>query len=199
MIKEILKFLKPAFALIIIMTILTGVVYPLLVGMFARVLFPGKVDGSLVVVNQKIVGSKLIGQYFDDPKYFWGRPSATEGFPYNSLASGGSNMGPTNPELLTTVKHRIAVLRSVDPITASVLVPVDLVTASGSGLDPDISPSAAYYQAHRVAIVRNLPYGVVAKLIVQNITERQFGIFGEPRVNVLALNIALDDLGKDKK
>jgi potassium-transporting ATPase KdpC subunit len=199
MIKEILKYIKPAIASIIILTVLLGIVYPFLVGMFAHVIFPSKTEGSLVIVNKKFIGSSLIGQNFDSPKYFWGRPSATIKQPYNTLASGGSNLGPTNPALLAVIQHRIQILRAADPTMANQPIPVDLVTASGSGLDPDISPAAAYYQLHRVAVARNLSDQVVKNLIILHITGRQFGILGEPRVNVLELNLALDALGANKK
>jgi K+-transporting ATPase ATPase C chain len=199
MIKEIFKYIKPAIASVVILTLLTGVVYPFIVGTFARVLFPNKAEGSIIVVNNKIIGSSLIGQNFDSPKYFWGRPSATKSYPYNSLASGGSNLGPTNPALLTAVKQRIERLRAADPSIANKPIPVDLVTASGSGLDPDISPAAAYFQVHRVAKARKLSDSVIQHLIAAHITGRQFGILGEPRVNVLELNLALDAMTVAKK
>jgi potassium-transporting ATPase KdpC subunit len=199
MIKEIIKYFKSAIAILIVMTLLTGIVYPFVVSTFAHILFPNKVDGSLIVVKKKTVGSNLIGQNFDSPKYFWGRPSATTSYPYNTLASGGSNLGPTNPALLAAVKHRIEILRSADPTIANKPIPVDLVTASGSGLDPDISPAAAYFQIHRIAVARNLPDNVIKNLITKHITGRQFGILGEPRVNVLELNLALDALTVNKK
>ena len=146
-----------------------------------------------MVLNCKVVGSKLIGQYFDKPEYFWGRPSATSPFPYNAAASGGSNLGPTNPALIEAVKARVAALRSADPGSDSP-IPVDLVTASGSGLDPHISPAAALYQVKRVARARGLEENAVHTLVTQHTEGRQFGLLGERRVNVLQLNLSLDAL-----
>jgi K+-transporting ATPase ATPase C chain len=147
----------------------------------------------LIVRDGKVTGSKLIGQYFDKPEYFWSRPSATSPFPYNAAASGGSNLGPTNPALVDAVKARVAALRAADPGNESP-VPVDLVTASGSGLDPHISPAAALYQVKRVARARGLEEGTVQTLVTQHTEGRQFGLLGERRVNVLQLNLALDAL-----
>jgi potassium-transporting ATPase KdpC subunit len=187
----VLKELKPAFLMLVVFTILTGLVYPLIVTGLAQVLFPRQANGSLIERDGKVVGSALIGQPFSSPKYFWGRPSATSPQPYNGTASSGSNQGPINPALETAVKDRVAALRAVDP-TNTAPVPVDLVTASGSGLDPHISPAAAEYQVPRVARVRKMTEADVRKLVAAATDGRTFGILGEPRVNVLELNLALD-------
>jgi potassium-transporting ATPase KdpC subunit len=184
-------YLRPAIVLVITMTVLTGLVYPLVVTGIAQVLFPRQANGSLIMQDGKVVGSSLIGQPFDEPKYFWGRPSATSPFPYNAAASSGSNLGPTNPALAEAVKGRIGALRAADPGNTAP-VPVDLVTASGSGLDPHISPVAALYQVPRVARARGLSEDKIRGLVEQHIEGRQLGFLGEPRVNVLALNRALD-------
>jgi len=181
----------PALRMLVVLSALTGVVYPLVVTGFARVAFPRAATGSLVVVDGKALGSDLIGQPFDDPKYFWGRPSATSPMPYNAGASSGSNQGPRNPALADAVKDRIKALRDADPDNKSP-VPVDLVTASGSGLDPHISVAAAQYQLLRVAKARAIPEDKVRALVDANTIGRTFGILGEPRVNVLALNLALN-------
>jgi len=185
--------LRPALSLFLLLTLITGAVYPLLVTAVGAIAFSRQAGGSLIVKDGKPIGSELIGQNFSAPKYFWGRLSATAPMPYNGAASGGSNLGPLNAVLIDTVKARIEALRAADPANTAP-VPVDLVTASGSGLDPHISPAAAYYQAGRVAHARNLPEVTVRNLVAQNTAGRQFGIFGEPRVNVLALNLALDQL-----
>ena len=185
--------IRPALTMLLLLTILTGLIYPMTVTGLAQVLFPEQANGSLIVREGKLIGSKLIGQHFDKPEYFWGRPSATAPYPYNAAASGGSNLGPTNPILIETVKARIAALRAADP-TNDVLIPVDLVTASGSGLDPHISPAAALYQVKRVARARGIGEATVHRLVVQHIQERQFGLLGERRINVLQLNLALDAL-----
>jgi K+-transporting ATPase ATPase C chain len=191
--KPMKTIMRPAVVLLILFTLLTGVVYPLAVTGLAQVLLPTQANGSLIRQNGRIVGSALIGQSYDDPRYFWGRPSATASFPYNAAASSGSNLGPTNPALITTVQARIAALRVADPGNDAP-VPVDLVTASASGLDPHISPAAALYQAPRVARARNLSQEQMSALVARFTEGRQFGILGEPRVNVLKLNLALDGM-----
>jgi len=170
-------------------------VYPLVVTGIAQVVFPRTANGSLIVDADKAVGSDLIGQPFDDPKYFWSRPSATSPMPYNGASSSGSNQGPRNPALADAVRDRIAALRSADPGNTGP-VPVDLVTASGSGLDPHISVAAADYQVARVAKARNMSIDDVRSIVAANTSGRTFGILGEPRVNVLTLNRALDHAGK---
>jgi K+-transporting ATPase ATPase C chain len=190
--------LKPAVIILLIFTVLTGIVYPLVVTGIAQLVFPAQANGSLITSNGKTVGSQLIGQSFDDPKYFWGRLSATGPFPYNAFyaqtltGSSGSNYGPTNPALIQEVQGRIQALKAADPTNTAPL-PVDLVTSSGSGLDPDISVAAAYYQVHRVAIARGLTDAQVKALVDQYTKGRTFGFLGEPRVNVLELNLALDN------
>jgi K+-transporting ATPase ATPase C chain len=183
--------LRPAIVLFLGLTIVTGVIYPLVTTGIGKSLFPGQVQGSLVKQDDVIVGSRLIGQNFTDAKYFWGRPSATGPYPNNATASSGSNQGPLNPALIDAVKSRIAALKKADPDNV-LPIPVDLVTASASGLDPEISPAAANYQIHRVAKARGLQTEQVAALVQKNTQSRQLGILGEPRVNVLALNMALD-------
>ena len=178
---------------LLIFTILTGLVYPLVVTGIAQLVFPHQANGSLITANGQTVGSTLIGQSFDDPKYFWGRLSATGPFPYNAAASSGSNLGPTNPALLDEVKGRIAALKAADPANTQP-IPVDLVTSSGSGLDPDISVAAALYQLPRVARLRGMSETAVRALVDQYTQGRQFGFLGEPRVNVLELNLALDGI-----
>jgi potassium-transporting ATPase KdpC subunit len=187
------NLLRPALSIFIVLTLLTGGLYPLLVTVLGQTLFPAQAAGSLLNKDGKIVGSSLIGQNFSAPKYFWGRLSATAPQPYNAAASSGSNLGPLNPALLANAQTRSAALRAADPANSAAL-PIDLITASGSGLDPHISPAAAQYQLARVARVRGIDKAVVTELIRQNTAGRQFGILGEPRVNVLALNLALDTL-----
>jgi potassium-transporting ATPase KdpC subunit len=186
-----MNLLRPALTLFAALTVLTGVVYPLAVTAVAQALFPHQANGSLVTVNGQAVGSALIGQRFSSPAYFWGRPSATGPHPYNAAVSGGSNLGPLNPALTDAVRARIEALRAADPDNGRP-VPVDLVTASASGLDPDISLAAAYYQATRVARTRRLPLGQVTALLERQAARPWLGILGEPRVNVLRLNLALD-------
>lgn len=185
--------IRPALTMLLLLTLLTGLVYPLAVTGLAQLLFPNQANGSLIVRDGKVIGSRLIGQYFDRPEYFWSRPSATAPFPYNAAASAGSNLGPTNPALIEAVKARVAALRAADPGNDSP-IPVDLVTASGSGLDPHISPAAVLYQAKRVAHARSLDEAVVRNLIADHTEERQLRLLGERRVNVLRLNLALDAL-----
>jgi len=187
--------IRPALTMLLILTVLTGLVYPLSVTGLAQFFFPEQANGSLIVHNGKVIGSKLIGQYFDKPEYFWSRPSATSPFPYNAAASSGSNLAPTNPALLEAVRARVAALRAVDPGNDSP-IPVDLITASGSGLDPHISPAAALYQVKRVARARGLDENTVHTLVTQHTEGRQFGLLGERRVNVLQLNLSLDALSR---
>jgi len=188
-----LKQLKIAVVLFGLLTVITGLVYPAVITGLAQVIFPNQANGSLIVQNGHVVGSALIGQQFDNPKYFWGRLSATGGQPYNAAASSGSNLGQTNPALAEAVYARIAAIQTVDPDNDRP-IPVDLVTASGSGLDPEISIAAAQYQTARVARERDLPLEQVNALIDQFTTGRTLGFLGEPRVNVLKLNLALDGL-----
>jgi K+-transporting ATPase ATPase C chain len=191
--------LRPAFLMLLIFTVITGVVYPLAVMGIAQVVFPHQANGSLIMVNGKAVGSELIGQQFDDPKYFWGRLSATGDFPYNAFnaetltGSSGSNFGPLNPALMEMVQARIKALKAADPDN-TLPIPVDLVTASGSGLDPHISVAAALYQIHRVARARGLSENAVKILVDKYTKGRQLGFLGESTVNVLELNLALDGL-----
>ena len=187
----ILRLLRSALCLLVFMTCLLGIAYPLLLTGITRVAFPNQAAGSLVYQGGKPIGSSLIGQQFSDPKYFWGRPSATMPAPYNGLASSGSNLGPLNPALLDQVRLRVATLRADDP-NSRALVPVDLVTASASGLDPDISPAAARYQIGRIAHVRGITPASLEKLVAAHEQKKLFGLLGEQRVNVLELNLALD-------
>jgi potassium-transporting ATPase KdpC subunit len=189
----LLAAVRPALVLFVLLSVLTGLVYPFVVTVVAQALFPSQSAGSLRVRDGHAVGSTLIGQSFSDPRHFWGRPSATTPQPYNGTASTGSNLGPLNPALPEAVRARIAALRAADPGNRAP-VPVDLVTASGSGLDPHISVAAADYQAARVARARALPEERVRALIAAHTEGRLFGLIGEPRVNVLELNLALDAL-----
>ena len=189
--------LRPAFIVFLLLTAVTGIIYPLLVTGVAQLVFPEKANGSLIRGDGGYAGSGLIGQPFDDPKYFWGRLSATPDFPYNSSSSSGSNLGPSNPALVEAVKARLEALRKADPGNQSP-VPIDLVTSSGSGLDPHISPAAALYQAPRVARTRALPEDPVRRLVDKFTEPRQWGFLGEPRVNVLELNLALDSMRPGK-
>ena len=187
------NILRPVVVLFAALTVVTGLVYPVVVTAVAHAAFPHEANGSLIEKDGKAVGSELLGQQFDAPSYFWGRLSATSPNPYNPQASGGSNLGPTNPALADEVKGRISALHDADP-TNTAPIPVDLVTSSGSGLDPDISPAAAAYQIDRVAKARKLSPNDVDALVQRETTGRQFGILGEARVNVLKLNLALDEL-----
>lgn len=185
--------LRPAIVVFAALSVLTGLLYPLAVTGAAKAVFPHEAAGSLVQRNGQAVGSSLIGQNFTDPGHFWGRPSATATMPYNAAASGGSNQGPLNPALSDAIKARVEALRAADPGNTAV-VPVDLVTTSASGLDPHISPAAAQYQAARVARVRNVPVANVTALVDQHTERPLLGLLGEARVNVLALNLALDNV-----
>lgn len=189
------SLLRPALTLFVVLSLITGLLYPLAVTGVAQTAFPHQANGSLITQGGKTVGSELIGQAFTEPGHFWGRPSATAPMPYNAAASGGSNQGPTNPALVDAVKARIEALRAADPDNTRP-VPVDLVTASASGLDPQISPAAADYQAARVAKARGLPLAQVQALVQQHTDSPWLGLLGEPRVNVLALNLALESLPK---
>jgi len=182
--------LRPALTLFLLLTVLTGIFYPLAVTAVAQTVFPAQANGSLLTVDGRTLGSELIAQPFDDPRYFWGRPSAAG---YNAAASSGSNLGTNNPALVNAVKERIAALKVADPDNTAP-IPVDLVTASGSGLDPHLSVEAAYYQVARIAKTRGLDESIVRALVDQLTEPRQFFILGEPRVNVLKLNLALDQL-----
>jgi K+-transporting ATPase ATPase C chain len=190
-----MKMIRPIIVSLFVFTILTGVIYPLGVTGITQLLFPAQANGSIIMKDGRAAGSALIGQPFDDPKYFWGRLSATSPFPYNSASSSGSNLAQNNPALVEQAKARISALRNADP-EAPALVPADLVTASGSGLDPQISPAAAGYQIRRVAARRSLDGAVVRALVAAHTERRKFGILGEPRVNVLKLNLALDEIGR---
>ena len=187
------KTIRPVMIIFALLTLLTGLIYPLLVTGIAQLVFPRQANGSLIEVNGKLLGSNLIGQNFSDARYFWGRPSATSPMPNNAANSAGSNLGPSNQAQIDAVKARIAALKAAGPVPEGA-VPVDLVTASGSGLDPDISVAAAYYQALRVAAVRHLPDAQVRQLVARHVTDRQWGLLGEARVNVLQLNLDLDQL-----
>lgn len=182
---------RPLLVLFGLLTVLTGVIYPLAVTGIGRLAFPHQTSGSLVMRNGRVVGSSLIGQSFQEPKYFWGRLSATSPMANNGSASGGSNLAPTNPALLDAVKARIDALQAADPGNGQP-IPVDLVTGSASGLDPDISPAAALYQVARVARARHLDPDEVRRVVLQHIERPQWGVLGEARVNVLMLNLTLD-------
>ena len=193
MLSTLTSQLRPAVSVFALLTLVTGLAYPYAVNGLAQATFPAEAAGSLIVRDGKLVGSSLVGQHFTDPGHFWGRPSATGPQPYNGAASSGSNQGPLNPALADAVKARIAALRVADPDNTAP-VPVDLVTASGSGLDPHLSPAAAEYQVARVARARGLDPEDVRALVAQHRSEPQFGLFGDARVNVLTLNLALDAL-----
>jgi potassium-transporting ATPase KdpC subunit len=186
-----MRQLRPALLVLLVLTGITGILYPLLVTGIAQVVFPKQANGSLVVRGGQTIGSHLIGQSFTDRRDFWSRPSATSATPYDAAASSGSNLGPTNPALEAALRARIQALHESDPTNAAP-IPVDLVTCSGSGLDPHISPAAAFWQVPRVARSRNLTAAQVHALVAQHVEGRTFGVLGEPRVNVLELNLALD-------
>ena len=188
----ILKNLQTSVVLLLILTVITGLIYPLLITAIAQLVFPAQANGSLILQRGSVIGSELIGQPFSDPRYFWSRPSATVPFPYNASASSGSNLGPLNPALLDAVRQRVGDLKIADSSNA-MPIPVDLVTASGSGLDPHISVMAALYQVPRVARTRALTEERVRNLVEQHIERRQFEVLGEARINVLLLNISLDE------
>jgi K+-transporting ATPase ATPase C chain len=187
----IVRLIRPAVSLLIVMTLVLGIGYPLVITGISKLAFPAEAAGSLIYKDGKLIGSSLIGQSFSDPKYFWGRPSATSPQPYNGLASGGSNQGPLNPALLDQVKANAKALHAADPDNQNA-IPVELVTASGSGLDPQISVAAALYQAARVSRVRHLPLAQIEEMIKAHQQARLFGFIGERRVDILALNLALD-------
>ncbi len=188
-----LKEIRPAISLFLLLTLVTGVIYPLAVTGISQALMPFQANGSLIIRNGKPIGSSLIGQNFSDPKYFWGRPSATSPMPYNGIASAGSNLGPTNPAQIDAVSARVKALKDADPGN-DLPIPVDLVTASASGLDPEISPAAALYQISRITKARNIDKAKLEQLVDEHTKGRQFGFLGEPRVNVLELNLALDSI-----
>jgi len=190
-----LKMFRQSVVALVVLGVIVGVAYPLAVTGVSQAFFSHKAGGSMIVQDAKIVGSELIGQPFSDPGYFWSRPSATAPIPYNAAASSGSNLGPTNPALLKAVDERVQALRAADP-GATEPVPVDLITSSGSGLDPHISPAAAEYQVERVARARGMTADAVRALVAEHTKGRLWGVFGEPRVNVLELNLSLDELSE---
>jgi K+-transporting ATPase ATPase C chain len=198
MFKELGTQFRISLVAMVVFTIFCGLIYPGVVTLVGQILFPHQANGSMIEVNGKKVGSELIGQPFDAPKYFWSRPSATSPFAYNGGNSSGSNLGPTNPDFINSVKGRIEALKKANQDMADAPVPMDLVTASGSGLDPHISPAAAYYQAIRVAKARKLDLAKVKDLINLNTQGRWLGFIGDPGVNVVKLNLALDALGTSK-
>ena len=194
---EVIRQLRIAVTLLIAFSLITGLVYPAMVTAIAQLIFPWQANGSLILKNDKAIASELIGQPFTDAKYFWSRPSATTPFPYNALASSGSNLGPLNDDLLSAVKQRMSTLQKMNPNNHEA-IPVDLVTTSGSGLDPEISPYAAFYQIERVAKARGLSSDQIQKIVQAHVQSRTFAILGEPRVNVMQLNIALDEQGQGR-
>jgi potassium-transporting ATPase KdpC subunit len=189
-----MKLFRSAIIFFIVFAIITGIIYPFLVTIVGKMAFSYQASGSLLIQNDKVIGSTLIGQNFTDPKYFWGRPSATGSYPYNAMASNGSNLGPLNPALIEQIKNHVTILQQYPHPLG--LIPVDLVTASASGLDPQISPAAALYQIPRIAQIRTLDEQALRQLVDRYTQSRQLGIFGEPRVNVLKLNLALDQMKK---
>jgi K+-transporting ATPase ATPase C chain len=193
MLVQLIKQLKTSLILLCILILITGIIYPGLITGITQLLFPWRTNGSLIEQQGQLIGSELIGQEFNDPTYFWGRPSATTPFPYNAEYSSGSNLGPTNPALFDGLKNRIALLQQAD-ISNQQLIPVDLVTTSASGLDPDISPAAAFYQISRIAKARQIPPEKIISIVNQSTQKRWLNLLGEPRVNVLQMNIALSQL-----
>ncbi|MBF0519338.1 MAG: potassium-transporting ATPase subunit KdpC [Nitrospirae bacterium] len=185
--------LRTSIVSLVVFTVMLGIIYPLAMTGIAQAVFPDKANGSIIVKNGKTVGSSLIGQPFSAPGYFWSRPSATTPYPYNGVSSSSSNLGQNNPDLQKALADRISALKTADPENTKP-IPIDLITSSGSGLDPHISPAAALYQIHRVAKHRGLSESIVTSLVEKHTEPRQFGIFGEPVVNVVKLNIALDKL-----
>jgi len=196
MLTTTLKQLRPAVFMLVIMTLITGLAYPAFITAVGQALFPDQANGSILAKGNTVVGSALIGQPFAEPAHFWGRPSATSPKPYDASNSSGSNLGPTNPDYLSSVKDRADAMKKAH---GDGPVPADLVTASASGLDPHITPAAAFYQVSRVAKATGLDEKAVRQLVERQVEGRQFGVFGEPRVNVLKLNLALDDLAGRKK
>jgi len=190
-------FIRPAISLFILLSVITGLLYPIATTGIGKILFPTQASGSLIEQNHKVLGSTLIGQQFSSPGYFWGRPSATGPMPYNGVNSGGSNFGPSNPAQKAAVADRVKALHEADPAN-TLAIPVDLVTASGSGLDPEISPAGATYQIGRIAKARDISATMLEHLILQHTVTPQFGVLGEARVNVLELNLALDRLSSAK-
>lgn len=195
MLSETVRQIRASISLLIVFTILTGFIYPGVVTIISQLICPWRANGSLLQQNNHIVGSEFIGQSFTEDKYFWGRPSATTPYPYNAINSSGSNLGPSNPDFISAVQARVAVIKKADPKIMN-LVPIDLVTASGSGLDPDISPLAAYFQISRIAKARNISENQIKSIVDNLIVKRRIGILGESSVNVLKLNLALDSLSK---
>jgi potassium-transporting ATPase KdpC subunit len=187
---SIYKNFKTAILILLIFTVITGIIYPCIITGIAQYFFSEKANGSLIIYNNKNAGSALIGQNFDSPKYFWGRPSATEIFPYNTMDSKGSGLSPANPDFIANIKNKVKILQKIHGINNK--VPIELVEASASGIDPHISPMAAIYQIHRVAKARGLKENAVRKLVDAHIEDRQFGVLGEARINVLKLNLSLD-------
>lgn len=196
--ESIMKSIRPAILLFVLLTIITGLLYPLITTVIGQWFMPNQANGSLIEKDSKLIGSTLIGQNFTEAKYFWGRPSATGPYPNNASASSGSNLGPLNPILADAVKSRVGMLKGADPDN-NLSIPVDLVTASASGLDPHISPAAAYYQINRVAKARGLNPETIQTLVNDITEERQWGVLGEPRVNVLLLNNALDNTASNTR
>lgn len=195
MLNEILQKVRIAIVLTVLLSVLTGLLYPAVITGIAQLVFPWQANGSFINQNGKSVGSLLIGQSFTNPSYFWGRPSATPPFPYNAESSTGSNLGPSNPDFLSLIKQRVNLLKASNPQNSRAIA-VDLVTASGSGLDPEISPEAAFYQVSRIAKARGISEQIIQSLVKKSIKKRYIGILGEPRVNVLEINLALDRLAK---